>query len=454
MGAAVSKKAKGKKKTKTKTKTKGAWPAMAASRDGGWSALPEDVLLTVMQLMDVPDVVRSGAACSAWRAAFRRLRLPTPRQPPCLLYACESYGPSAAALFSPSSTTFRVPFCGGIAGSAAHGWLFTTDDDANPFLLNPLTGARAALPPITTLHRVKTAGGGAYGVDFALESPSKWERIERVTAKRAREWMFRRVAVSAAGAGGGGGGVVLLMHMPYAELYFASPGDARWTSLSVSGAVPHRRNQQWLSVVHDDDHNGLFYLLRHCGSVFSLDLAAAGHSSPVVRTIMDSKRSYPSPHDPKPTKYLAVAPRGVGGELLLLVTRRWRKSMIVSADKTHIEHGVVTTGVEIEEIRIGKYPVRTVSVSLTGIGGDHALFLGHGSAAVCVPTKDLSMLRPNCAYLTDDIDGDLLHSPATRRDVGVWDFESSSLHKLGDVWPLRHPWLYSPPPIWITPSLY
>ncbi|KAF0897341.1 hypothetical protein E2562_036337 [Oryza meyeriana var. granulata] len=63
------------------------------------------------------------------------------------------------------------------------------------------------------------------------------------------------------------------------------------------------------------------------------------------------------------------------------------------------------------------------------------------------------MFRPNCAYLTDDVDVDFLQLPATGRDVGIWDFESGSLQKLGDVWPL-HPRRYSPRPIWITPSLY
>lgn len=141
-----------------------------------WSWLPEDVLLTVMGFMEVPDVVRSGAACSAWRAAaaaFRRHRLPTPRQPPCLLYACDAYGPGAAALYSPSTAaTFRVPIRipRAVAG-AAHGWLFATDDEANPYLVNPVTGARATLPPITTLARVRSretlVGGVVYGVDVA-----------------------------------------------------------------------------------------------------------------------------------------------------------------------------------------------------------------------------------------------------------------------------------------------
>ncbi|KAF0894809.1 hypothetical protein E2562_003693 [Oryza meyeriana var. granulata] len=569
MGSAVSKR---KKSAEQKTEASAA-VAAAAARDC-WSGLQEDLLHTVMELMDVPDVVSSSAVCSAWRAAFvafRRLRVPTPKQPPCLLYACDAYGPGAAALYSPSTAaTFRVPFLDpplprrGVAGSA-HGWLFTTDDEANPYLLNPLTGptapaarcrwlgarapgevpgagpgegpgtgrrhgscpgsrarapgevpgagagrrggrgsraltragespgreapgtdarsrkrsrapstgARAALPPITTLQRVRSremtrAGdsGVAYGVDFDLDSPtvSDSAHIQYITAKRARDWMFRWVAVSGSPSSAAGGEcVVLLVHMPFSELSFARPGDARWTSLTglpefsfartgntlwtpLFSLSELQRRQKWLSVVHNHT-NGLFYLLRCCGSVFSLDLTS-GPSSPVARTVLHSQRRYSS--GPKPPEYLAVTPRGE----LLQVTRRWHKSTIIapadaSNDRAHLKHGVFTTGVELAKICIDRRP--TVSVSLTGLG-DHALFLGH-SSAVCLPTKDFPMFRPNCAYLTDDVDGDLLQLPAMRRDVGIWDFESGSLQKLGDVWPL-HRWLYSPPPIWITPSLY
>uniref|UniRef100_A0A0D3HNM4 KIB1-4 beta-propeller domain-containing protein n=1 Tax=Oryza barthii TaxID=65489 RepID=A0A0D3HNM4_9ORYZ len=344
-----------------------------------------------------------------WRAAaaaFRRHRHPTPRQPPCLLYACDAYGPGAAALYSPSTAaTFRVPFRipPAVAG-AAHGWLFATDDEANPYLVNPVTGARATLPPITTLARV-----------------------------RSRETLVGGVVPSAAA-----GCVVLLVHMPFSELSFARPGDARWTSLSgvaelsfarapdmamvggwgsilAMGELHHR--QYWTSIVHNHK-NGLFYLLRHCGSIFSLDLTGGGAASssspsPVARTVLRS----PSPHQyssgPKPTQYLAVTPRGE----LLRVTLRWHQTAIVappdaSNGRWHVEHAVATTGVEVEEIRTPPPPLATAAstataISVAGLGGcgDVALFLGKSSAA-CLPTEGFPMLRPNCAYLTDDAGGE------------------------------------------------
>lgn len=50
-----------------------------------WSLLPEELLVVVMGQLEVIDLVRSGAACSSWHAAFsafHRLRLPSPKQPP------------------------------------------------------------------------------------------------------------------------------------------------------------------------------------------------------------------------------------------------------------------------------------------------------------------------------------------------------------------------------------
>lgn len=92
--------------------------------------------------------------------AFRLRRLPRPRPchaeaaPPCLLYYTRDspggLGTSSATLYSSSTNaSFRVPMeghRGGFHGSV-HSWLITTDKAANPYVLNPLTGALAALPP-------------------------------------------------------------------------------------------------------------------------------------------------------------------------------------------------------------------------------------------------------------------------------------------------------------------
>ncbi|CAN6308874.1 unnamed protein product [Urochloa humidicola] len=106
-----------------------------AGRD--WSSLPEDILVSFLRALHVADAVRSGAVCTSWHAAyaaFHRLRVPSPRQPPCLLYASDGIDPGAAALHCPATgATLRIPFPRAplahrpLLGSG-HGWLVTADE--------------------------------------------------------------------------------------------------------------------------------------------------------------------------------------------------------------------------------------------------------------------------------------------------------------------------------------
>ncbi|KAM0923268.1 hypothetical protein ACQ4PT_005588 [Festuca glaucescens] len=116
-----------------------------------WSSLQEDLLLIIMAALDIPSLIRSGAICTSWHDAystFRALRRWSPKQAPCLLYACDEYGPNHAALYCPSTnTTFRLPFPHHNRGRffSSNGWVFATDEVADPYLLNPITGAQATL---------------------------------------------------------------------------------------------------------------------------------------------------------------------------------------------------------------------------------------------------------------------------------------------------------------------
>ncbi|KAF6984045.1 hypothetical protein CFC21_002105 [Triticum aestivum] len=402
---------------------------MGPARD--WSGLPEDLLLVAMAAMEVPDVLRSGAVCCSWRSAsatFRRLRLPSTalNQPPCLLYACDAYGADdATALYSPSANaTFRLPSSlRGVVGSA-HGWLFTTDEAANPYLLNPLTGARAALPPITTLEGVKIHsnpdddGGVLYDVDRGMRS---FPKVKQANARTAKDWVYGRVAISAAGASPGC--IVLLAHTPCGSLSFARPGDESWTSLPE----PYSTTEVAIAVYNERD--GLFYTLCEGGVVCTFDLS--NPSSPAVRRIAYGAKMHSSGSAARHSHYLLFTP----GNAILVVTRRFARAL-----DTPRGGGVATTDLWIHKVRGRDW---------TGLG-DNALILGRNSP-LCLPIKDYPMLRPNCAYLTDDLQQH--YTPVRRRNLGIWDFETGSLQKLDDLRPLL-PWLETPPPIWITPSFY
>ncbi|TVU21070.1 hypothetical protein EJB05_30683, partial [Eragrostis curvula] len=64
---------------------------------GDWSALPVDVLASVLVLLEIPDIFSSGAICRSWNKAYlavrRRGHFSRGQQSPCLLYFSIDHGP-------------------------------------------------------------------------------------------------------------------------------------------------------------------------------------------------------------------------------------------------------------------------------------------------------------------------------------------------------------------------
>ncbi|VAH27938.1 unnamed protein product [Triticum turgidum subsp. durum] len=262
--------------------TGGAW---------NWSELLKDVFLTTMSAMEVLDVVRASVVCSTWSstyATFRRLRLPSPKQSPCLLYPHDATcGPDGMALYSPSADAtshMRLPHDAAVLAGSAYGWLFVTDQAANPYLLNPLSGVRAVLPPVTNFQCVvgnslDDDGSIVYRTeDPSLASYGDDVRFFSVVARVARSWMYRHVALSAGGATSSC--VVLVVHEQPMDLHFARPGDERWSSLSSVSTG-------FVSAVYNDK-DGLFYALQCCGTVHALDLHSQT-TSPAARILIRTR---------------------------------------------------------------------------------------------------------------------------------------------------------------------
>lgn len=83
---------------------------------------------------------------------------------------------------------------------------------------------------------------------------------------------------------------------------------------------------------------------------------------------------------------------------------------------------------------------------------DHALFLGYNST-MCISTKDYPMLKPNCAYITDDSSEYVYMYKNSWREIGIWDMTSKSLQSFACT-ENSPPWLNWPSPVWIKPSLF
>uniref|UniRef100_M8BPM2 F-box domain-containing protein n=1 Tax=Aegilops tauschii TaxID=37682 RepID=M8BPM2_AEGTA len=478
-------------KNHTQKRSSNVAPDAAVKDDDYWSGLPDDLLFTIMASLDVPSLRRAGAVCTSWRAAHDAFRLPALERAPCLLYACEEYGPNEAALYCPSTrATFRVPFPGpphekrGFTFACHGGWGVPADEVGDPYLLNPVTGARAMLPPVKTIYH----NDEFYDDDGRCVWPAETEYgIMKPTISWARHSEYLRVAISA--AADVTECTVVILHMPEWRLSFARPGDDRWTLVS--------KQTSFLSDIFYNDKNGLFYILGldDC-SVSTLDLSGPSPS------VNKSMRGVAQDSCDFLTKYLTLGPSGEPLE----VWRNWSHTNTPLKDR-QTYHDIVNKlfqdcvdlanedgnnnkpsdylgiddhqelepyeanendqeidasellreGIDLphrlvdevitEDILVFKVDVdRQKLVELRDIG-DHTLFVGLNSV-VCLPTKDFPAFEPNCAYLTDDC---FDYSPMLRKDIGIWNIKNRSMQKLSDAWPNMYPWLHLPAPVWITP---
>ncbi|CAL4987022.1 unnamed protein product [Urochloa decumbens] len=421
-----------------------------------WTQLPEEVLVTMMGELEILDLIRSGAVCTSWRssfAAFRRLRLPSPRQAPCLLYSGRS---GATALYCPSTGgTLRVPFrdLRGLSPiGSARGWLVVADEASDLHLANPLTGARVALPPITTLRCVE---GGAADPDGGggLVYRVRDERgvVAHIPAAEARDCVHDRAALSGSPLVAGGHCVVLLLNSPLGELSFARPGDERWTWVPPGGPPTGLPCGDFYRDAAYNDRDGLFYVVRSDDSIYALDLK--GPNSPVVaRRIMPELR-----HGDQPYRYLIHAPWGE----LLQAWRFRREYEPSSSTPVEIEDGdgddvVADPSVELNTTELLLSKVDSCEQRLVKLDGlrDYALLLGY-NGSMCLPVKDFPGLKPNSAYVMDDSTEFMNFYKNNKREIGVWDIDRQSLQSLSDSspLPLKELWLNWPAPIWLTPSL-
>ncbi|CAL4992381.1 unnamed protein product [Urochloa decumbens] len=172
--------------------------------------LPQDILTHIFALLETPDLVRAGAVCSSWRAAYTSMcitghcRL---NQTPCLLYTSESGSASAMGLYS-------------LAEKKAY-----------------------------TLTLPDPSGMVADG------SPSTFAPSE------LRNYLFYKAFLSSDPCSGDY--FVVLIHNPHSQLSFARAGDDKWTWLP-----PHTYYEDCLF------NDGLLYASTLSGEIHAFDLGA------------------------------------------------------------------------------------------------------------------------------------------------------------------------------------
>ncbi|KAL6654844.1 hypothetical protein ACP70R_008309 [Stipagrostis hirtigluma subsp. patula] len=220
-------------------------PHMEAAVVGSESPdLPNDILMEIFALLQIPDLVRAGSVCSSWHAAYTSLcstgtyKL---QQTPCLLYTSESTSARAVGLYSladQKAYTLTLPDppirSRHVIGSS-YGWIVTADERCNLHLVNPITGEQITLPSVTTIEQVKpifddTGAVCKYeyswytGEGMVAENP-----LSIFVPSELRDYLFHKAFLSSDPSTGDY--FVVLLHNPHRQLSFARAGDNKWTWL-------------------------------------------------------------------------------------------------------------------------------------------------------------------------------------------------------------------------------
>ncbi|CAN6335506.1 unnamed protein product [Urochloa humidicola] len=390
-----------------------------------WSDLPTDIVGAVLCILEFPDLFRSSADCTSWRAAarsLRRLGQYSRPQTPCLLYTAGG-GARAAELYSLArKRTYTVPLPDPPIGDrciigSSHGWLVTADARSELHLLNPATGEQLALPPIATIEQVRLPSDGSDSLEYFFYDGNLRSKdlTTSVTypVETFREYFYLKAILSADPSRGDY--TVMLIHHPDFQLSFARSGDKQWNWVNF------KNNIRFSDCIY---HDGVFYALTFHGAIHVIDVR--GGDSFTQRMI------HKKPMAKIWNVYILRTPEG---ELLQIVR--------VAEYEENVEPIVLrTVGFDVYKVDHEEKN----SIELVDSLGDNAFFVGT-SYSTCLSVKDYPHLLPNHIYFDDDNEY-WLREKEGRRDVGVYSYEDDTVTDI--VSP--QPWPNWPPPVWIIPS--
>jgi hypothetical protein len=120
---------------------------------------------------------------------------------------------------------------------SSHGWLVATVEKSELMLLNPITGAMIALPPVTTMEHVNPLLNDD-GVLERYEVSYYDGALPRVEKGRSTfsldeygDLVYSKATLSCDPSSGEC--IVMLIHEPFGQLSFARVGDAHWRWLDM-----------------------------------------------------------------------------------------------------------------------------------------------------------------------------------------------------------------------------
>ena len=397
--------------------------------------LPVDILMDIFALLEIPDLLRAGAVCSTWHAAYSSLlshgcyHRP---QTPCLLYTSESDADNVACLYNLAEdrvyrlTLPELAIRSRYLIGSSNGWLVTADERSELHMVNPITGEQIALPPVTTIEQVKPILDDAGEIKEYELSHFSGEEVFRdptiLALNELRDDLYFKAFVFPDEASSGSY-IVVLIHQPY-ELSFARTGDSKWTLLAARDSY-----EDCMYV------EGVLYAVTGACRIDAFDLTGPTN---LRKVIMEETKNFILEH--------IYITKTSSGDLLLV----WREQDVkgegdVGEDAPEPD----LSEIKMETRKITLYKVDMEAKQLVEINRlhDHVLFLGY-SQTYCLGAEEYPSLKANHAYLTDS-ERHIAFWKRNCRDICVFNLESNSAEEIV----LPQCWCSWPAPIWITPNL-
>ncbi|KAL6654842.1 hypothetical protein ACP70R_008307 [Stipagrostis hirtigluma subsp. patula] len=411
-------------------------PLREVATVGGESPeLPQDILIDIFALLEIPDLVRAGSVCTSWQAAYISLRtsgMYRRPQTPCLLYTSASTDDNVACLYSLAEkrvyklTLPEPPIRNRYLIGSSQGLLVTADERSELHIVNPFTGEQMALPSVTTIEQVKPIFDDAgvlrqyefsqYFGEEEISDPTIYALDDLRDSLYVKAFVFSDSST--------GSYIVVLKHNPISQLSFARTGDSKWTWLP-----PSAEYEDCIYI------NGLLYAVTGTAGIDAFDLTGP---TVVRKVIMDDIKNYVFEH-----VFIVQAP---SGDLLQV----WREQDVAVGDNADEDApGRNPSEITKETRKIMLYKVDMAAKELVEVNSlhEHMLFLGL-SQSHCLSAEECPQLKGNHVYLTDD-DRIIAWWKSSCRDIGVFNLEDKSMEEI--VSPRC--WCSWPAPIWIAPSL-
>lgn len=193
-----------------------------------WSQPPQEIVETIAaRLATHADLIRFRAVCRWWRSATASSH---PKFPDCIPFIFHPKPPPSShgrRLFCPiEGRCYRLPLAprfdrpqGWRCFGSSNGWLLIANPHAEVRLLNPFTGARLRLPPLSAIPCI----------EFTLD-PELWHRdtfcvTDKLAADNGterRDFFVHRMALSLPSM------TTMIIYGESRELACAKPGGGSW----------------------------------------------------------------------------------------------------------------------------------------------------------------------------------------------------------------------------------